>query len=99
MRLLDEMKINHEKPIAYVDNQSAISIARDRTSSKRSKHMDIRYHYIRELIEEGLVDIKYVETKNMLADSLTKTLTGKKFMDARYRLLNPKHCFMETIWM
>lgn len=50
----------------------------------RTKHIDIRHHYIREVFEEGLIDVKYLPTTEMVADVLTKALfqpNHKKFLD------------------
>ena len=87
MNLLKEMGVDYSKPIIYVDNQAAINIARDRASSKRSKHIDVKYHHVRELFESELVDIQYVNTNEMLADCFTKILTGSKFVESRQKIL------------
>jgi hypothetical protein len=63
----DPMTIN-------VDNQGGISLARDPVFHDRSKHIDIQYHYTRDLLKEGRVNLNYVSTKEMIADLLTKAL-------------------------
>jgi hypothetical protein len=45
----------------------------------RSKHTDVQYHYIRELKEAGVIDIRYIQTGEMAADCLTKLLKRQKF--------------------
>lgn len=57
-----------------VDNESAISLAKNPDSHKRSKHIDVRYHYIREQVDKKIVEISYINTKEQLADILTKAL-------------------------
>ena len=61
------------------DNQGAIAIARNPTSHARTKHIDIRYHYVREAVQEGTVDLCYCPTNEMLADLLTKQLSRGQF--------------------
>jgi len=48
---------------------------------KRTKHIDIKHHYIREKIQEGMVQLKYIHTTDQEADMLTKSLPTNKFKD------------------
>lgn len=69
--------IMHPVPAAipfYVDNTSAIDTATGDSINRRSKHIDRRFHFIREQVQSGLLDIKHVPTDEMLADHLTKPL-------------------------
>lgn len=66
-------------PNFYVDNQSAIRLIKNPEFHKRTKHIDIRYHFIRQKYEEKLFNLHYVETEKQLADGLTKSLGGQKF--------------------
>jgi hypothetical protein len=61
------------------DNQACIRIAQDPTSHNRTKHIDVRYHYIRQLATYGKVTIDYVPTERMVADILTKPLAATAF--------------------
>ena len=56
------------------DNQACLTIAQDPTSHSRTKHIDVRYHYIRELIAYGKTTVGYTPTESMIADILTKPL-------------------------
>lgn len=69
----------NEKPNLYVDNQSAIRLIKNPEFHKRTKHIDIRYHFIRQKFEEGLFNLEYVKTELQLADILTKALCKQKF--------------------
>ena len=57
-----------------VDNQGAMALARNPVFHNRSKHIDVQYHYARELVKAGNIDRAYMPTKEMLADLLTKSL-------------------------
>jgi hypothetical protein len=61
-------------PLILVDNTGAIKLANNPEFHKRTKHIDIRYHFVRELLENNEIQIKYIPSKENLADSLTKTI-------------------------
>lgn len=64
-----------KKPtILFVDNQSTIKLSKNAEFHKRTKHIDIRYHYIREKYESGEILIEYVPTEMQKADIFTKAL-------------------------
>lgn len=71
-QLLNELIKNDIYPIViYEDNQSCIKIA-NTLETKRSKHIDVRYHYIRDCVRENKIDIKYISTDMQEADIMTK---------------------------
>lgn len=85
-RLLMDLKVLPEGPTVLMgDNQGSIAIARNPISHARTKHIDIRYHYIREALEDGEIDLCYCPTDEMTADLLTKPLPKGQF--ERLRLL------------
>jgi len=63
----------------YCDNSAAISNTKETRNHKRTKHIDRKYHIIREAVEDGIVDVVKINTEDNLADPLTKTLVTKKF--------------------
>jgi hypothetical protein len=75
----DKMKL-------YVDNLSAIALCKNPVFHDRTKHIDTRYHYIRECVEKGMVDVLHVGTHDQLGDILTKALPRAKFVEMRQRL-------------
>ncbi|KAG5884920.1 hypothetical protein JTB14_034118 [Gonioctena quinquepunctata] len=58
----------------FEDNQSAIKVGKNPEYHKRLKHVDIKIHFVRDKIKEGIVDVKYVNTSEQLADMFTKPL-------------------------
>jgi hypothetical protein len=58
----------------FGDNQASLAIASDPMSHRRTKHIDVRYHYVRQLIAFGKMGVDYVPTADMPADVLTKPL-------------------------
>jgi len=72
-------------PITYIplcgDNQGAIFNATNTVTEKCTKHMDIHFHYIREVVEQGKVCLYFVKTDDNPADMLTKNLARDKFLN------------------
>lgn len=77
--LICEILNKNSKIKMYMDNQSAIRLIKNPEFHKRSKHIDVRYHFIREKFEEKLFDLEYIQTKEMTADILTKALPSNQF--------------------
>ena len=74
----------HLKPVPICgDNQGSIFIASNPVTEKRSKHIDIRYHYIREVIERKLAELFFIDGDKNPADLLTKNLGSVKFLTFR----------------
>jgi hypothetical protein len=68
------------------DNESAIRMADNPDEHSRTKHIDIRYHFLRDHQQKGDIEITYVNTKNQLADIFTKPLDEKTFSKLRNEL-------------
>nr|GFA31282.1 Gag-Pol polyprotein [Tanacetum cinerariifolium] len=58
----------------YCDNKSAIALCCNNVQHSRSKHIDIRYHFIKEQVEQGMIKLYFVNTEYQLADLFTKAL-------------------------
>lgn len=67
----------------WCDNQSAIAVAKNPAHHGRTKHIDVRYHFIRELITDGVISIHHCSTDNQLADIFTKALPPEKHIQMR----------------
>ncbi|WVZ90925.1 hypothetical protein U9M48_037177 [Paspalum notatum var. saurae] len=78
-RLLREVTGEEPRvPILRVDNNSAIELAKNPVLHDRSKHIDIRFHYIKECVAEGQVVLGHVDTAQQLGDLLTKPLGQRR---------------------
>ena len=62
----------------YVDNQGAICLAKNPVHHQRTKHIDIRYHYIRTEIQSGAVELKYIPSCDNVADVFTKPVSKNR---------------------
>jgi len=65
--------------IVRVDNVGAIFMAENVSTSPRTKHVDVRYHFVREFVEDGFIKIIFVRTKDNTADVFTKNVVGELF--------------------
>ncbi|CAM8956687.1 unnamed protein product [Rhodiola kirilowii] len=73
-QMLSEYGVEQKEMTMYCDNMSAISISKNPVQHSRTKHIDIRHHFIRELVEQKVVTLKHVTTDKQLADIFTKPL-------------------------
>lgn len=86
MLIADIMDKNPQKFRLLIDNMSAIELSKNPVYHDRSKHIDTRYHYIRDCIDKGIVDVEHVGTEHQLADILTKPLSRIRLVELRSRL-------------
>lgn len=83
--LLKDIGCQQDRPTALLcDNQSAIRLVRNPELHQRTKRIDVKFHNIRSMQEEGAVDVTYVETTSQLADGLTKPLNEPKFSKFKF---------------
>ena len=68
------------------DSQGSIALAYNPTHHDRTKHIDIQYHFVRDHIHKGTIEVRHVSTENMAADILTKAL-DKQALERGMRLL------------
>ncbi|GJT68830.1 hypothetical protein Tco_1020310 [Tanacetum coccineum] len=71
----------------YCDNKSAIALCCNNVQHLRSKHIDVRYHFIKEKVENGVVKLYFVKTEYQLADIFTKALAKETFVFLISRLV------------
>ena len=79
-RLLESLQEGQGKSITiFEDNQGAICLSKNPRDHSRTKHIDIKYHYVRHAVQKGYVDVRHCDTKRMIADTLTKGLPKPAF--------------------
>jgi len=74
--------------VLMVDNQSAIHLVKSGQMNRKTKHIDVRYHFLSEIYYEGVFDIVYCPTEEQVADIFTKPLTRIKFERCRDKMTN-----------
>ena len=73
--------------VVFEDNLGAVSTSRSNKITPHTKHIDIKFHHIRSLVADKVVDVKYIKTGFQKADILTKSLSALKFVSNRLMLL------------
>ena len=73
--------------LVYGDNQSTLAISKNGIKGERTKHVDVKYHFITETIESGKVQLKWIPTQEQQADIFTKALTAPVFEHLRKLLM------------
>jgi hypothetical protein len=66
-----------------MDNQSTIALCKNPVHHDRSKHIDTRFHFIRQCVTEGRIDVAFIGTESQLADILTKPHGRTRFRELR----------------
>ena len=86
-RLLGELMRNEAmKAKLLVDNQSAITLSKNPVHHSWTKHIDTRYHFVRQCVEDKKIEIDFVRSEDQLADIFTKALGKAKFLEMRDRI-------------
>jgi hypothetical protein len=65
------------------DNTSVISVVKNPVLHKKMRHVERRYHFLRDHVEKGDIEMRYIDTERQLADIFTKPLDSSRFADLR----------------
>ncbi|GJS88552.1 retrovirus-related pol polyprotein from transposon TNT 1-94 [Tanacetum coccineum] len=76
---IQDYGFNYNKILLYCDSQSAIAISCNPVQHSRTKHIYTRYHFIKEQVENGIIELYFVRTEYQLADMFTKALPEERF--------------------
>ena len=79
MQKLLKYGIGQEHLTIYCDNTSAINISKNHVQHSRTKHIEIRHHFIQELVEDGALTLEFIHTDDQKANFFTKPLDSKRF--------------------
>ena len=86
--LMKELRLqSNTGSVVHGDNQSAIAVSKNGIRSDRTKHVDIKYHFVTESVEQGEVLLKWVPTNEQQADIFTKALAAPVFLQFRRQLM------------
>jgi hypothetical protein len=86
-RILEDVRNKQEGAVMLkCDNRSTIVMCKNSVHHERSKHIDIKLHFIRELVANNSVELEYVSTTEQKADILTKTLPVTEFLTMRRKI-------------
>ena len=82
-KFLQELGLQQEKYLLYCDSQSAIHFSKNPTFHSRSKHIDVRYHWIRDELEMKLFCLEKIHTDENGSDMMTKQIPTEKLQFCR----------------
>ena len=86
-KLLLDLKVSDNNPmLIYEDNQSALCLAKNNKIHGRAKHISIKFHYVRDMVNTGVIRLQYCPTEDMIADIFTKGLSSARFIRLRSML-------------
>jgi len=83
---LKDFNVDMETVPILCDNTSAINISKNPCQHKRTKHIDIRHHFLRDSVEKGMISMKFCPTDEQIADIFTKALSRESFEKIRLEL-------------
>ena len=81
--LIKELGYEQRSVKIYEDNQSCIALAKHPERHSRAKHIDIKYHFVRELVEDKQIEMVYIPTKEKLGDMFRKPIPRNQFESLR----------------
>ena len=73
------LSVNLEPIVIGCDNQSYIRLSKNPMFNDKSKHIEMKYHFIRDMVQKGMVKLQYVSTEEHIVDVMTKPLSVMKF--------------------
>jgi hypothetical protein len=78
-----DFEVIFERVPLMCDNTSAISVDKNPIFYKRMRHLERRHHFLRDHVEKGDIEMRYIDTERQLADIFTKPLDASQFVDLR----------------
>ena len=86
LNFLRELNINTKTIEINVDNKAAIFITTSKLTNQKTKCINICYHYVRELIKENKIELRYINSKLNIVDGLTKYLNNSLIINFRFQI-------------
>jgi hypothetical protein len=80
---MKDFGVRFERVSLMCDNTSDISVAKNSVFHKKMRHVERRHHFLRDHVEKGDIEMRYIDTERQLTDILTKPLDASRFADLR----------------
>jgi hypothetical protein len=80
---MTDIGVIFERVSLMCDNTSAISVAKNPVFHKRMRHLERRHHFLRDHVEKGDIEMRYIHTERQLADIFTQHFDASRFVDLR----------------
>ena len=86
-QMLEDMHIHYDTPIPiYCDNTSSINISKNPVMHSKTKHIPIKFHFLKDQVMNKILKLEYIGTKDQIADIFTKPLPKMQFENIQYQL-------------
>jgi hypothetical protein len=90
-KIMTQMGIHQELPITlYTDSDNAVTIMKKDNYSKATKWIDVRYHFVRHAVRQGVISMQLIPSTDNIADALTKPLGRELFEKMRQHMMHKK---------
>jgi hypothetical protein len=86
-----DFRVRFERVPLMCDNISVISVAKNPVFQKKMRHVERRHHFLRDHIEKGDIEMRYIDTERQLVDIFTKPLDSSRFVNLRGKLVFAIH--------
>jgi hypothetical protein len=86
MHNIRDFRVIFERVPLMCDNTSVISVAKNLVFHKKMRHVERRHHFLRDHVEEGDIEMRYIDTERQLTDIFTKPLDASHFADLRGKI-------------
>jgi hypothetical protein len=86
MHTMRDFGVSFERVSLMCDNTSVISVAKNLVFHKRMRHLERRHHFLRDHIEKGDIEMRYIDTERQLVDIFTKFVDASRFADLRGKI-------------
>jgi hypothetical protein len=83
---MSDFGVSFERVPLMCDNTNAISVAKNSVFHKKVRHIERRHHFLRDHVEKGDIEMRYIDTERQLADIFTKLLDSFRFADLRGKI-------------
>jgi hypothetical protein len=80
------LRINAPSPTVWCNNLSATFLASNPVFHARTKHIELDFHFVREKVQDGSIQVRFIYSHDQIADTLTKPLTSARFQFLRDKL-------------
>lgn len=77
--ILDELGVREQSVHIFCDSQSTLHITKHHVFHDKSKHIDVKFHFVRDIVDKGLIAMENVSTHDNVANALTKVIPSSKF--------------------
>jgi hypothetical protein len=81
-----DFRVRLERVLLMCDNTSAISVAKNPVFNKKMRHIERRHHFLRDHVEKGDIEMRYIDTERQLVDIFTKPLDSSRFANLRGKI-------------